>query len=210
MGENAQNWTQRVVSCALSTGRPLLPYVQEYHVRYNRHLNGQYIPDAHGLQVLTDAHLARVDDLSGWIIEPLGAGKHLVQAKDLEPWYATIDPDPDTLAKARTDFGGMLLTPRLSQPTRHPGGTSSHSRDAPGTPNSCLKCPTAMAVAGKCIWPGLSHRRLLLVRSRAWSRRGVCSRGSTSPALLSRALRPVSGFVGRWFGRGGRNRCQFR
>ena len=36
-----------------------------------------------------------------------------MQAKDLEPWYATIDPDPETLAKARADFGGMLLTPEI-------------------------------------------------------------------------------------------------
>jgi hypothetical protein len=97
----------------LSTGRPLLPYVRESQVRYNRHLNGQYIPDAHGLQLLTDARLKHANDLSGWIIEPLGAGKHLVQAKDLEPWYATIDPDPATLPKARADFGGMLLTPKI-------------------------------------------------------------------------------------------------
>lgn len=97
----------------LSEGRPMLPYVKEYHIRYNRHLNGQYIPDAHGLQLLTDNHLKRANDLSGWLIEPLGGGKHLVQAKDLEPWYATIDPDPDTLAKARADFGGMILTPEI-------------------------------------------------------------------------------------------------
>lgn len=97
----------------LDAVRPPLPYVKEYHVRYNRHLNGQYIPDAHGLQLLTDAHLKHANDLSDWIIEPLGAGKHLVQAKDLEPWYATIDPNPATLAKARADFGGMILTPDI-------------------------------------------------------------------------------------------------
>jgi hypothetical protein len=97
----------------LAAGRPPLPYVKEYQIRYNRHLNAQYIPDANGLQLLTDAHLAHANDLSDWIIEPLGGGKHLVQAKHLEPWYATIDPDPDTLAKARADFGGMLLTPEV-------------------------------------------------------------------------------------------------
>ncbi len=97
----------------LSDGRPGLPYVKEYEIRYNRHLNGQYIPDAHGLQILTDSHLAHAYDLSDWIIEPLGAGKHLVQAKDLTPWYATIDPAPETLAKARADFGGMILTPEI-------------------------------------------------------------------------------------------------
>jgi hypothetical protein len=26
---------------------------------------------------------------------------------------ATIDPDPETLTKARADFGGMLLTPEI-------------------------------------------------------------------------------------------------
>jgi hypothetical protein len=97
----------------LYTVRPVLPYVEEYHIRYSRHLNGQYIADAHGLQLLTDAHLAHANDLSDWIIEPLGAGKHLVQATDLEPWYATIEPDPETLAKARADFGGMILTPEI-------------------------------------------------------------------------------------------------
>ncbi|QCB97336.1 hypothetical protein E5206_10700 [Arthrobacter sp. PAMC25564] len=97
----------------LAAGRPELPYVKEWQIRYNRHLDAQYIADAHGIQLLTDAHLAHANDLSDWIIEPLGAGKHLVQAKDLEPWYATIDPDPDTLAKARADFGGMVLTPEI-------------------------------------------------------------------------------------------------
>ncbi|QCB97184.1 hypothetical protein E5206_09780 [Arthrobacter sp. PAMC25564] len=98
---------------ALSTARPAPPYVKESDIRYNRHLNKQYIPDAHGLQLLTDAHLANANNLSDWIIEPLGEGKHLVQAKDLESWYATIDPDPETLAKARADFGGMILTPEI-------------------------------------------------------------------------------------------------
>ena len=97
-------WTQ------LAVARPPLPHVEEYHIRYNRHLNSGFIPDAHGLQLLTDAHLGHAHDLSDWIIEPLGAGRHLVQAKDLEPWYANIDPDPETLAKARADFGKMILT----------------------------------------------------------------------------------------------------
>ncbi|WP_426297748.1 hypothetical protein [Arthrobacter sp. R-11] len=97
----------------LSNGRPALPYVRESQIRYNRHLSAQYIPDAHGVQLLTDAHLAHANDLSEWIIEPLGGGRHLVQAKDMEPWYAQIDPDPQTLAQARADFGGMLLTPEI-------------------------------------------------------------------------------------------------
>lgn len=44
--------------------------MEEYHIRYNKHLNAQYIPDAHGLPLLTDAHLGHANDLSDWIIEP--------------------------------------------------------------------------------------------------------------------------------------------
>ena len=96
----------------LQVGRPPLPYVRESHIRYNRHLIPQYTPDAHGLQILTDTHLGHANDLSDWVIEHLGGGRHLVQAKDLEPWYANIDPDPETLVKARADFGKMILTPQ--------------------------------------------------------------------------------------------------
>jgi hypothetical protein len=49
--------------------------------------------------ILTDTHLGNANDLSDWVIEPLGGGRHLVQAKDLKPWYANIDPDPDTLRR---------------------------------------------------------------------------------------------------------------
>jgi hypothetical protein len=89
-----------------------LPYVDEYHVRYNKHLVSRCTPDAHGIQILTDAHVEQATDLSDWVIEPLDGGRHLVQARDLEPWYANIDPDPETLVKARADFGKMILTPQ--------------------------------------------------------------------------------------------------
>lgn len=104
---NTISWSE------LIDGRPPLPHVQEYQIRYNKHLNSQYTPDAHGLQILTDAHLKHATDLSDWVIKPLGAGRHLVQAKDLEPWYATTTVDPETLAKARADFGAVILTPEI-------------------------------------------------------------------------------------------------
>jgi hypothetical protein len=71
---------------ALATGRPPLPFVQS---RYSGHLNSKYIPHAHGLRLLTDTHLLRATDLSDWIIEPVGAGRHLVQAKNLGPGTPT-------------------------------------------------------------------------------------------------------------------------
>lgn len=104
----------------LGVVRPVLPHVKEPDVRYNRHLNSLFTPDAHGLQLLTDAHLEHASDLSDWVIEPLGAGRHLVQAKDLRAWYATGDPDPDTLAKARANFGNMILTPETIKNNPHP------------------------------------------------------------------------------------------
>ncbi|MBE3073621.1 MAG: hypothetical protein IMZ75_01540 [Actinobacteria bacterium] len=111
---------------ALQTGRPPLPYVEEYHIHYNKHLISQYVPDAHGLQILTDVHLGHATDLSDWVIESQGGGRHLVQAKDLEPWYADIDPDSETLAKARADFGKMILTPQTIADNPPPW---SHNRE---------------------------------------------------------------------------------
>jgi hypothetical protein len=89
------------------------PHVNESNVRYTRPLLASFVPDANGLQLLTDAHLDRATDLSGWDIEPLAAGRHLVTSRDLDAWYATPEPDPDVLARARADFGQMILTPDL-------------------------------------------------------------------------------------------------
>lgn len=87
-----------------------LPSIEEYHVRYNKHLLGEYVPDAHGLQVLREEHLGRAHDLSEWRISELGHGRYLVEAPDLEPWYSRAVPDPGVLEQARHDFGAMLLT----------------------------------------------------------------------------------------------------
>lgn len=89
------------------------PYVTEDKIRYNRPLLASFVPDANGIQLLTDAHLERAHDLSRWEIHDLGAGRHLVQWPDLAAWYSTPNPDPATLAQAREDFAGMILTPEL-------------------------------------------------------------------------------------------------
>jgi hypothetical protein len=106
---------------ALAGATPRPPAVDPLSVRTNKHLHAAYVPDAHGIQVLTDAHLRHAQDLSDWAIEPLGTGRHLVRAMDLAPWYATIGPDPDTLAKARADFGTMILTTETIAANPPPG-----------------------------------------------------------------------------------------
>ena len=76
----------------------------------NHHLLDRYVPDVHGVQVLTEAHLERANDLQDWRITDLGSGRHLVEAPDLARWYEHLVPEPDTLAKGRQDFGDMILT----------------------------------------------------------------------------------------------------
>ena len=91
--------------------RQKLPAIEYGDVVFRgRHLLTEYVPDAHGMQVLRVEHLAHARDLSGWDVTDLGHGRHLVEAHDLAAWYATPVPDPDVLERARHDFGGMILT----------------------------------------------------------------------------------------------------
>lgn len=90
-----------------------LPGITESDVRYSKELLAEYLPDAHGVQVVRTAHLRNAHDLSGWQVTELGDDRHLVRAADLEPWYAQPLPDAGTLARARADFAGALLTKEL-------------------------------------------------------------------------------------------------
>ena len=75
-----------------------------------RHLLGSRVLDAYGIQLLTDAHLAHAHDLSGWHVETVAPGRHVVRARDLAASYAGNQPDPAVLERARADFGDMILT----------------------------------------------------------------------------------------------------
>jgi hypothetical protein len=88
-----------------------LPGIGARDVRYNQHMLGRYLPDAHGIQLIRKAHLERADDLHAWDITDLGDDRYLVEARDLEPWYGEVLPDPEVLQQAREDFAGALLTP---------------------------------------------------------------------------------------------------
>lgn len=84
-----------------------------------------FVPDAHAIQVLNDQQLAKANDLSDWHVEALTSGRHLVTANDLQPWFALeahedrVDwttttwrdiPTQTIIAKARQDFGDMIIT----------------------------------------------------------------------------------------------------
>lgn len=98
---------------ALGNGNLPLACVDEADVRNNRHLWHRYIPDAHGVQLLTEEHLCRAGALDDWDIRLLGPDRYLVRAKDLGAWYAGPRPDPGVLTSARMDFAGLLLTPKV-------------------------------------------------------------------------------------------------
>lgn len=68
-----------------------------------------------GIQILTGHHLDSSNDLSAWRTIRLDDSHMLVEARDLEPWYATRRRphehlDPQLMAQARDDFGAMILT----------------------------------------------------------------------------------------------------
>jgi hypothetical protein len=99
-----RNWDNMAVS------GPPLPGPEAWNWRYNSHLLDDYVPDAHGLQLLSDRHLAQAHDLSAWLVEPLGHGLHLVSSPNPTEWFQSGGPDPKALARARSDFGNMILS----------------------------------------------------------------------------------------------------
>lgn len=91
---------------------------------YNLHPEvwNEYSLDPCGIQILTSAHLAKANDLSAWNTTKLDHDHYLVQAHDLEPWYATplrpSDSLPeDLITQARADFGQIVLTHALATQT---------------------------------------------------------------------------------------------
>jgi hypothetical protein len=103
---------------------PAPPGASEATFRYHPHLAGRYVRDAHGIQVLRGRHLEHARDLSRWRITPLGHDRHLVEASDLEPWYADKVPDPGVLEQARRDFGDLILTDETAH--THPPPSAPH------------------------------------------------------------------------------------
>lgn len=104
---------RRALSAQMLDATVKLPGIREHHVRYNKHLLDRFVPDVHGIQVITDQHLARLEDTRNWRITPLDGGRHLVEAEDLEPWYAATLPDPAVLDAARAQFAEILLSPEV-------------------------------------------------------------------------------------------------
>jgi hypothetical protein len=85
----------------------------------NRHLWSSFVPDAFGIQLLTSEQLRRANDLTDWAVEEVSADRWIVRSRDLTAWFRVPNrpalqherfPSPHARAKARHDFGGMILT----------------------------------------------------------------------------------------------------
>lgn len=85
----------------LATDRRVMPVLTEYVV------------DAYVAQVLTTRHLARAGSLASFEVENLGGDRHLVVARDPEPWLDTLVPTPDLVERARGELGAALLTAEI-------------------------------------------------------------------------------------------------
>lgn len=112
---------------------PLQPFPPSNPWGSTPQLWSEYVPDAHGIQVINDAQLAKAHDLSGWHVETVASGHHLVKARNLTAWFPGeartgtpgpvppgVDPmpPPETLAKARRDFGEMIITDDIADEWR--------------------------------------------------------------------------------------------
>jgi hypothetical protein len=90
--------------------KPDWPFAGGAYISYVRPLLKEFVPDVHGIQLLTARHLERARDLSRWTITDLPGNRYLVEAPDPSPWYAEALPEPAVLQQGRHDFGDMLLT----------------------------------------------------------------------------------------------------
>lgn len=101
---SAASWDQSTVRDLHPTVRDPLDYLM------NRHLWGEYVIDAAGVNLLTGKHLQHARDLDEWTIEEVAPDRFLVSAGDLEPWFRGMAAPPEVVDKARADFGDMILS----------------------------------------------------------------------------------------------------
>ena len=107
---------------------PRLPHVTAGYPRVARDLESSYVPDAYGVQLLSEPHLARAGDLSRWQVTELNDGRYLVVAADLDAWFNHDQPAQQLLEQARHDFDPMILRDDDWRQARGSGSPAAQQR----------------------------------------------------------------------------------
>jgi hypothetical protein len=69
----------------------------------------RYVPDVHGMQLLTERHMDHISNLSDWVVTPAGNARYVVEAAELSAWLTLDGPNETVLAKGRADFEGVII-----------------------------------------------------------------------------------------------------
>ncbi|MDH6128856.1 hypothetical protein [Kitasatospora sp. GP82] len=88
---------------------PALPTISTTDLRANHSVWSRHVPDAHGIQLLTGAHLDRAEDLSGWSVTEIRPDRFLVEDRNPDAWFSPDGPDPELVERARRDFGRLII-----------------------------------------------------------------------------------------------------
>lgn len=88
-----------------------------WYYPHGRHLDARKVPDSCAEQILTGEHLAVANRLRGWRVEEVATDRFLVTHPEPSGWFRPFPSglggtrvDPDLLARARAEFGSMILT----------------------------------------------------------------------------------------------------
>jgi hypothetical protein len=92
-------------------------------IRERQAVEDRFVPDAFGIQLLSQGHQDRLALGSDWRVEPLASGRLLVEHKDPAAWfdgslvrfgghpnpyYWPFPPTPPFLARARVEFDPLV------------------------------------------------------------------------------------------------------
>ncbi|MEV7775425.1 hypothetical protein [Kitasatospora sp. NPDC086791] len=91
---------------------PPLPNVPAHALRGNSPVWGRKVPDAHGIQLFSGAHLDQASDLSGWQVTEVHTDRFVVEAQDSAAWFGPDGPSAAVIEQARNDFGQLIVTGR--------------------------------------------------------------------------------------------------
>lgn len=97
---------------ALTNDEPRPPAATGTYYKVLRDREASHVPDAYGVQVLTEQHMGNAHDLSGWDVAPV-RGRYLVKSRQADQWFRPAGPPPAVVRAARNDFGGMIISEEL-------------------------------------------------------------------------------------------------